>query len=718
MRESGRVALAKWAWKAKQYVVQVRPAEDGLVLQQLLYADEVRSMKELDIEKVTVSPAELKLAMQLIEQISEDTYDPTMFEDEEKKRILAAIDEKIAGKQIVANEPHEPASGGAQVIDLVEALRASLGKGGGLKGKAAAPASTAPVKAAEPAAAQAAPSKERKGVKRAAKVEEAPPRAHAGQEVTSQADPSPYTIRAIQEMLGLSRGVITGLIASGFVAPSRGPRNEYRFTFREVVLLRTAVELQAARIPPRKILASLRKLKATLPAELPLTGLRITAVGNDVTVRDGRSQWHADTGQLVMDFELAPPPATSPSCSERRRGRRRRPPMRRPGSAAARRSRRATGAPPKRRTGASSRSTRGTPTRTSTSARCCARAAASTRRSRSTTKRSRGSRTKRCFISIAPSRSRTGRRGRRARQLPRLPAPVARPRRRALQRRPPAPAARRRAPGGAPLQRLPAPAAAALTAAAVDASMAPLRGLRFANPPRRHRAGPSCWRRHRRRPARRAGRGPYDRFIPRGFSEIASARSDFDGDGRPDLVIVLADETPDGEQATCPVIVLLARPSGGWRVSARAKIDCTTGRGPHGSGFDKLTARRDTFLVRVYNDLDGAEARYQLRGGRWWLIGARQTSVDDGGGAGPRATARSLMARCAGLASPYPRASFPRRRRPPPCPSSSSPCRSARSRSPTGSSSRRCASTRRAKARRATGTSSISATSPCRARAS
>src|SRR5438128_5908133 len=102
MRQAGRCALAKWAWKAKQYVVQVRPAEDGLVLQQLLYADEVRSMKELDIEKVTVSPAELKLAMQLIDQISEDTYDPTMFEDEEKKRILAAIDEKIAGKQIVA----------------------------------------------------------------------------------------------------------------------------------------------------------------------------------------------------------------------------------------------------------------------------------------------------------------------------------------------------------------------------------------------------------------------------------------------------------------------------------------------------------------------------------------------------------------------------------------------------------------------------------------
>ena len=69
--------------------------------------------------------------------------------------------------------------------------------------------------------------------------------------------PSTYTIRGIQEMLGLSRGVIAGLIASGFVTPSRGARNEYRFTFRDVVVLRTAVDLQAARIPPRRILAAI-----------------------------------------------------------------------------------------------------------------------------------------------------------------------------------------------------------------------------------------------------------------------------------------------------------------------------------------------------------------------------------------------------------------------------------------------------------------------------
>lgn len=127
MRKSGRCALAKWAWKSKQYVVQVRPTEEGLVLQQLFYADEVRSLKDLNIEKVTVSPAELQLALQLIDQISEEDYDPTKYEDEEKKRVLATIEEKINGKQIIAvahNE--EPTSG--QVIDLMEALKASLGK--------------------------------------------------------------------------------------------------------------------------------------------------------------------------------------------------------------------------------------------------------------------------------------------------------------------------------------------------------------------------------------------------------------------------------------------------------------------------------------------------------------------------------------------------------------------------------------------------------------
>jgi DNA end-binding protein Ku len=134
--------------------VQVRPVEDGLVLQQLLYADEVRSLKDLGIEPVTVSAGELQLALQLIDQISQDAYDPAQYVDEEKKRILAAIDEKIAGKEVVASA-HDEAPSTAQVIDLMDALRASLGK----KGAAAQPV------VVEPADAPAA--KERKGAKRA-----------------------------------------------------------------------------------------------------------------------------------------------------------------------------------------------------------------------------------------------------------------------------------------------------------------------------------------------------------------------------------------------------------------------------------------------------------------------------------------------------------------------------------------------------------------------
>jgi DNA end-binding protein Ku len=171
MRKAGRCALATWAWKGKQYVVQVRPGEDGLVLQQLLYADEVRSMKELDIEKTPVSDAELQLALQLIQQIAEDAYDPGRFEDKEKQRVLAAIDEKIAGHHIVAPEEAQ-VEGGAQVIDLMEALRASLGKAPAAKakGKGKAAAEEAP-----PAEVVAVAAKERKGVRRAAaKVVEEP----------------------------------------------------------------------------------------------------------------------------------------------------------------------------------------------------------------------------------------------------------------------------------------------------------------------------------------------------------------------------------------------------------------------------------------------------------------------------------------------------------------------------------------------------------------
>ena len=73
-----------------------------------------------------------------------------------------------------------------------------------------------------------------------------------------------YTLREIQAMLGISRSAISGLMAAGFVSPSRGKRREYRFTFQDVVMLRTAHSLREAHIPARKILRSLRRLRESL----------------------------------------------------------------------------------------------------------------------------------------------------------------------------------------------------------------------------------------------------------------------------------------------------------------------------------------------------------------------------------------------------------------------------------------------------------------------
>ncbi|WP_408600514.1 tetratricopeptide repeat protein [Paraburkholderia heleia] len=112
-------------------------------------------------------------------------------------------------------------------------------------------------------------------------------------------------MRELQAMLGVTRRVVSGLIAAGFVKPSRGPRNAYRFTFQDVVLLRTALQLRDARIAPRKIIMALTRLRDELPDALPLTGIRVSAVGNDVAVRTGPSQWDAATGQFLLDFEVA-----------------------------------------------------------------------------------------------------------------------------------------------------------------------------------------------------------------------------------------------------------------------------------------------------------------------------------------------------------------------------------------------------------------------------
>jgi DNA end-binding protein Ku len=165
MRETRRCAIAKWAFRSKEYVVQIRAAEGGIVLQQLFYAEEVRSFADLHIDSADIGDAELDLAKQLIEHIAADSYDPTEFVDEEKRRILAAVAEKVAGKVMAAPKPASTPSG--QVVNLLDALRASLQakEGASTPGKASNPvagerkpakrAPTAPTRAA------AAPAKAR-----------------------------------------------------------------------------------------------------------------------------------------------------------------------------------------------------------------------------------------------------------------------------------------------------------------------------------------------------------------------------------------------------------------------------------------------------------------------------------------------------------------------------------------------------------------------------
>jgi DNA end-binding protein Ku len=141
MKQTGRHALARWTWRGKSYTVQVRPSQEGgLVLQQLLYADEVRSMKDLDLPDIDVKKTELDLAVMLIEQTAQDAFNPAQYSDEEKQRIEEVIEQKIAGKEIAVSE--EPAKEGGKVIDLMEALRASLAKKG--KGTPAAKSAAAP----------------------------------------------------------------------------------------------------------------------------------------------------------------------------------------------------------------------------------------------------------------------------------------------------------------------------------------------------------------------------------------------------------------------------------------------------------------------------------------------------------------------------------------------------------------------------------------------
>ena len=126
LRETKRCAVGRWAAKGKAYIVILRPVDGILTMQQLRFASEVRPAREVEVAKTEVKPAELKLARQLIEQQQTDMFDPTSYVDEVRGRVEAAIQKKVEGQEISVSEA--PVESTGKVIDLMEALRASLEK--------------------------------------------------------------------------------------------------------------------------------------------------------------------------------------------------------------------------------------------------------------------------------------------------------------------------------------------------------------------------------------------------------------------------------------------------------------------------------------------------------------------------------------------------------------------------------------------------------------
>jgi DNA end-binding protein Ku len=124
MRKAGRVAVGQVSSRGKEQLIMLRPYKEGLILHEVYYADEVRRFEDIDLgDKVEFRPGEQELAGQLIDQLTHEKFEPDKYKDEFRERVLAAVEQKVAGQEISA-APEEPQ---AQIIDLFDALKASLG---------------------------------------------------------------------------------------------------------------------------------------------------------------------------------------------------------------------------------------------------------------------------------------------------------------------------------------------------------------------------------------------------------------------------------------------------------------------------------------------------------------------------------------------------------------------------------------------------------------
>ena len=125
LKQSGKAALGQYAARGQQHLVLLRPLNGVLVMEQLHYADELRPTTEVTVPAGEVKDAELKLAMQLIDQTSNEEFEPTKYKDTVRERVLDTIQRKIDGQDITADITP---GGDTKMLDLMEALKASLSK--------------------------------------------------------------------------------------------------------------------------------------------------------------------------------------------------------------------------------------------------------------------------------------------------------------------------------------------------------------------------------------------------------------------------------------------------------------------------------------------------------------------------------------------------------------------------------------------------------------
>jgi tetratricopeptide (TPR) repeat protein len=115
-----------------------------------------------------------------------------------------------------------------------------------------------------------------------------------------------YGVKDVEKLLRLPRSTIRALIAAGFVAPTRGPRNRWLFSFQDLIVLRTAQALAEAKLSAKRINSSLKELRRQLPQTMPLSGLSISAAGNHVAIRDATGRRQVESGQYLLAFEGNP----------------------------------------------------------------------------------------------------------------------------------------------------------------------------------------------------------------------------------------------------------------------------------------------------------------------------------------------------------------------------------------------------------------------------